>query len=302
MRTALLCELDQLPSDICISVIGFEIENMPNSIFKTDLFENKVALITGGGTGIGLRIARELGQLGAKVIIASRKMEKLEAGLDILKSEGADAIAVQCNIREEESIKACVAECVEKFGRIDLLINNGGGQFPSPAEMINRKGWHAVLETNLTGTFFLTQEVYNSSMSKNGGSVVNVLMDNRNGFPMMAHSAAARAGVENLTKTLANEWGRSGVRINSVLPGTIDSSGLKSYAPEFQEMVRGYGKNNQAYRLGTEAEVAAAVVFLCSPGASFITGVSLPVDGGQSLYNPLFPPVDNENNPPFGED
>ena len=272
---------------------------MSNTIFRTNLFENKVALITGGGTGIGLRIAKELGQLGANVIVASRKMKKLEAGIEALKAEGIEAMAIGCNIRDEESIKSCVAQAIEEFGRIDILINNGGGQFPSPAEMINRKGWHAVVETNLTGTFFLTQEVYNLSMSGNGGSVVNILMDNRNGFPMMAHSAAARAGVENLTKTLANEWGRSGVRVNSVLPGTIDSSGLKSYAPEFQDMVRGYGKNNQTYRLGTEAEVAAAVVFLCSPGASFITGVSLPVDGGQSLYNPLFPPVNNENSPPF---
>lgn len=272
---------------------------MSNTIFRTNLFENKVALITGGGTGIGLRIAKELGQLGAKVIVASRKMKKLEAGIEALKADGIEAMAIGCNIRDEESIKNCVAQAIDEFGRIDILINNGGGQFPSPAEIINRKGWHAVVETNLTGTFFLTQEVYNSSMSGNGGSVVNILMDNRNGFPMMAHSAAARAGVENLTKTLANEWGRSGVRVNSVLPGTIDSSGLKSYAPEFQEMVRGYGKNNQTYRLGTEAEVAAAVVFLCSPGASFITGVSLPVDGGQSLYNPLFPPVDNGNSKPF---
>lgn len=274
---------------------------MLRTIFNSGLFSDKVALVTGGGTGIGLRMARELGRLGAKVVIASRKMEKLEAGLDVLKQDAVEAFAVECNIRDEESIKVCVKTCIEKFGGIDILINNGGGQFPSPAELLNRKGWHAVVETNLTGTFFLTQEVYNASMKKNGGSIVNILMDNRNGFPMMAHSAAARAGVENLTKTLANEWGRSGVRINSVLPGTIDSSGLKSYAPEFQEMVRGYGKNNQTYRLGTEAEVAAAVVFLCSPGASFITGVSLPVDGGQSLYNPLFPPVENDNNPTFDD-
>ena len=272
---------------------------MINSVFKPGLLNDRVCLVTGGGTGIGLRIARELGHLGAQVVIASRKMEKLQSGLEVLKNEEIDATALECNIRDEESIKHCVAQCIARFGKIDILINNGGGQFPAPAELLNRKGWHAVVETNLTGTFFLTQEVYNMSMRENGGSIVNILMDNRNGFPMMAHSAAARAGVENLTKTLANEWGRSGLRINSILPGTIDSSGLKSYAPEFQEMVRGYGKNNQTYRLGSEAEVSAAVVFLCSPGASFITGVSLPVDGGQSLYNPLFPPVDNDNNPPF---
>lgn len=272
---------------------------MVNTIFKDGLFIGKVVLITGGGTGIGLRIAREFGQLGANVVIASRKMEKLEAGLKILESDGSNAVAVECNIRDEDSIANCISEIMNQFGALDVLINNGGGQFPSPAELINRKGWHAVVETNLTGTFFLTQQVYETFMAKNGGSVVNILMNNRNGFPMMAHSAAARAGVESLTKTLSNEWGRNGVRINSIAPGTIESSGLNSYAPQFQEMVRAYGKNNQTYRLGTEEEIAAAVVFLCSPAASFITGITLAVDGGESIYSPLFPPVNNEANPKF---
>ncbi len=275
---------------------------MINTIFKDGIFEGKVALVTGGGTGIGLRIARELGQLGATVVIASRTKEKLEAGLKILKEDGSIAELVECNIRDEESVKACVSEVVKNHGKIDILINNGGGQFPSPAEFINRKGWHAVVETNLTGTFFLTQEVFNQSMQKKGGSVVNITMDNRNGFPMLSHSAAARAGVQNLTMSLANEWGKYGVRINSVAPGTIESSGLDSYAPQFQEFVRGYGKHNQHFRLGTEAEIASAVVFLASPAASFITGVNLAVDGGESIYTPLMPPIDNEKNPKFDDE
>ena len=275
---------------------------MINSIYRSNLFAGKVALVTGGGTGIGLRIAREFGQLGAKVVIASRSMDKLNAGLKTLLDDGTDAIALECNIRDEESIKTCVETIVKQHGRIDVLVNNGGGQFPSPAELINRKGWHAVVETNLTGTFFLTQAVYNASMSKHGGSVVNILMDNRNGFPMMAHSAAARAGVDNLTRTLANEWGRNGVRINSIAPGTIKSSGLNSYAPQFQEMVMAYGKNNQTYRLGTEAEIASAALFLTSPGASYITGITMAVDGGESIYSPLFPPIDNDNNHKFSDE
>jgi len=191
---------------------------------------------------------------------------------------------------------------VKNHRKIDILINNGGGQFPSPAEFLNRKGWHAVVETNLTGTFFLTQEVFNQSMRDHGGSVVNITMDNRNGFPMLSHSAAARAGVQNLTMSLANEWGKYGVRINSVAPGTIESSGLDSYAPQFQEFVRGYGKHNQHFRLGTEAEIASAVVYLASPAASFITGVNLAVDGGESIYTPLMPPIDNEKNPKFDDE
>ena len=274
---------------------------MINTIFKQDLFKDQTVLITGGGTGIGLRIAREFCQLGANVVIASRNSDKLTAGLKVLKTEGAEAIALECNIRDEESIKNCVSAAIEKYGRIDVLVNNGGGQFPSPAEFINRKGWHAVIETNLTGTFFLTQEVFNRSMSKHGGSVVNITMDNRNGFPMLAHSAAARAGVQNLTMSLANEWGKYGVRVNSISPGTIESSGLETYAPEFQEYVRGYGKNNQHFRLGTGAEVAAAVVFLASPAATFITGVNLAVDGGDSIFTPLMPPIENKANSVFND-
>ena len=275
---------------------------MINTIFKQELFKDKVVLITGGGTGIGLRIAREFGQLGAKVVIASRSTDKLNEGLKQLIANGTDAIAVECNIRDQESIESCVNTIVEKHKQIDILVNNGGGQFPSPAELISKKGWHAVVETNLTGTFFLTQAVYNASMSNHGGSIVNILMDNRNGFPMMAHSAAARAGVDNLTRTLANEWGRNGVRVNSISPGTIKSSGLDSYAPQFQEMVLAYGKNNQTFRLGTEEEIASAVVFLSSPGASFITGITMAVDGGESIYSPLFPPIDNEKNQKFSDE
>jgi NAD(P)-dependent dehydrogenase (short-subunit alcohol dehydrogenase family) len=275
---------------------------MVNTVFKTDTFKEKVVLVTGGGTGIGLRIAREFCQLGAKVVIASRSSEKLSAGLKVLVDEGSEAIALECNIREEESIKNCVQSAIEQFGYIDILVNNGGGQFPSPAEMINQKGWHAVIETNLTGTFFLTQEVFNQSMSKNGGSVINITMNNRSGLPMLAHSAAARAGIQNLTMSLANEWGKHGVRVNSISPGTIESSGLDTYAPHFQEYIRGYEKNNQHFRLGTEAEVASVVVFLASPAASFITGVNLAVDGGESLYTPLMPPVDNNKNAMFSDE
>lgn len=275
---------------------------MINTIFKKDLFKDKVVLVTGGGTGIGLRITREFCQLGAKAIIASRNAEKLTAGLQILIDEGAEAIALECNIRDEESIKNCVKAAIDKFGKIDILINNGGGQFPSPAEYINRKGWHAVIETNLTGTFFLTQEVFNRSMNNHGGSVINITMNNRNGFPMLAHSAAARAGVQNLTMSLANEWGKYGVRVNSISPGIIESSGLDTYAPEFQEFVRAYGKNNQHFRIGTVAEVASAVIFLASPGAAFITGVNMAVDGGESIYTPLMPPIDNDRNEIFSDD
>ncbi len=270
-----------------------------NTIFKENLFSGTTAIITGGGTGIGFRIARELAYLGATVILASRKLNNLEKAAAIINDEGGKAHAVECNIRLEESIKACVKQSLDLTGKIDFLINNGGGQFPSPAEMISRKGWNAVIETNLTGTFFMSQEVFNRQFVNTGGSIVNIIADIRNGFPMLVHTGAARAGVENLTKSLATEWGRYGVRINSVAPGTIDSSGLESYDETYKEFIYSFSKNNQAYRLGTVAEISAAVLFLLSPAASFISGITLYADAAESIFSPVMPPVENDKNPPF---
>lgn len=274
-----------------------------NSIYKNNLFTGKTALITGGGTGIGLRIARELAQLGATVILASRKKDILDKAVELIKNEGGKAFAVECNIREEDSIKTAVKTALSHTGNIDYLVNNAGGQFPAPAEMINRKGWQAVIELNLNGTFYLTQEIFNSGMQENGGAIVNITANMWNGFPMMSHTGAARAAIVNLTKSLAVEWGKYGVRINGVAPGTVDSSGLKSYAPEFQEHIfKIRALNNQSGRLGTEAEVASAVLFLLSPAAAYITGETLKVDAGESLYSPLFPPSESPNFPVFKDE
>lgn len=264
---------------------------MINSIYKDHLFASKTALITGGGTGIGLRTARELAALGATVIISGRTKETLEKAAE----NNEKMFPVVCNIREEESICLGVSEAMKITGKIDLLINNAGGQFPSPAENVSHKGWKAVIETNLSGPFLMAKEVFNQSMKKNGGSIVNVLANFRNGFPMMAHTGAARAGVDNLTKSLAVEWGRYGVRVNAVAPGVIHSGGLDKYPEEFKSFIFNYGKNNQANRLGTEAEVASGIVFLLSPAASFITGETLRIDAGESLYSPIYPPADHKN-------
>lgn len=269
---------------------------MINTIFKENLYSDKTVLVTGGGTGIGLRTAKEFGQLGANVMICSRKEENLNAGLKELKDAGINARSTTCDIRDEDAVKACVAETIREFGGLDILINNGGGQFPAPAEMIKPKGWRAVIDTNLNGTFFMCQQAFEQHMISHGGTIVNVVANNRQGMPMMAHTGAARAGVQNMTKTLAVEWGRYGVRVNSVAPGTIDSSGLDSYDDMYQDFIRGYAKNNQTFRLGTEQEIAASIVFLASPGASFITGQCLWADGGESLYHPVMPPSENNKN------
>lgn len=269
------------------------------SVFKDNLFEGRTALVTGGGTGIGLRTAREIAALGATVIIAGRKQEKLDAGSKVITDEGGQCHTIVCNIRDEDSVQACISHCLELTGQLDFVVNNAGGQFPSPAEAISKKGWHAVIETNLTGTFLISREAYNQAMKKTGGAIVNVIADMWRGFPYMVHTGAARAGVDNLTKTLAVEWGRKGVRVNAVAPGVINSSGLNSYAPEFRPMVMAAAQQNQAWRLGSEAEVAAAICFLLSPAAAFITGETLKVDGGQWLYHPKMPPVEHDRLPPY---
>ncbi|PCJ82792.1 MAG: 2,4-dienoyl-CoA reductase [Flavobacteriales bacterium] len=266
---------------------------MLNTIFKQGLFNEKVALITGGGTGIGLRTARELAQLGATVILAGRKLENLNKGVAIIEKEGGKAHTVVCNIREEESVRSCIEKSLELCGTIDFLVNNAGGQFPSPSEMIPRKGWNAVIETNLSGTFFITQEVFNKVFEKKGGTVVNVIANMWKGFPMMSHTGAARAGVDNLTKSLAVEWAKYGVRINAVAPGTIRSSGLETYDPAFKQVIEEFGKKNYAGRMGTEEEVAAAIVFLLSPAAAYITGETLKADGGEWLYSHLIAPEEH---------
>jgi NAD(P)-dependent dehydrogenase (short-subunit alcohol dehydrogenase family) len=272
------------------------------SVFRENVLHGRAVLVTGGGTGIGLRTARELAHLGATVILASRREEVIRAAAERIRSEGGAAHAIPVNVRDEESVTRCVAEAIRLGGRLDALVNNAGGQFPAEAADITRKGWDAVIETNLTGPFLMARAVFDGALRAGGGAIVNVLANVRNGFPTMAHTGAARAGVDNLTKSLALEWGRFGVRVNAVAPGVIDSSGLDSYGPEMKSRILQYGRFNQAGRLGTEAEVAAAIVFLLTPAARFITGVTLAVDGGESIYHPFHPPTAHDKIPPFGAD
>jgi NAD(P)-dependent dehydrogenase (short-subunit alcohol dehydrogenase family) len=256
------------------------------TIYRDGLFAGQAAFVT-GATGIGLAIAGELRLLGADVFLASRKEENLKKGKEqllALKSPGRVDYHV-CNIREREAIDKAVDFALSKFGRIDMLVNNAGGQFPAPALTMSRKGWDAVIETNLTGTFQMSQVVVEKAMAeKKSGAIVNIIAQIWNGFPMMAHTAASRAGVDNLTKTLAFEWAQLGIRVNAVAPGVILSSGVDNYAPDFKKAFFDSVNYIPAGRLGTPREVAAAVVFLLSPAAGFITGTTLRVDGGEPLY------------------
>jgi NAD(P)-dependent dehydrogenase (short-subunit alcohol dehydrogenase family) len=271
-----------------------------NSVFRSDLFKDQFILVTGGGTGIGRCIAHELASLGATVIIAGRRPEPLAETVEEIQSIGGKADSIIMNIRDEEQVDEVLKELVAKYGRLDALVNNAGGQFASPAAAIKPKGWRAVIDTNLNGTWFVSQAAYKHSMSRKGGAIVTIVADMWNGFPTMAHTGAARAGVVNLTQSLAIEWASSGVRINAVAPGFILSSGMKTYPSMVQKMAAAKFRKNPSARAGTESEVSAAVSFLLSPAAAYITGETLRVDGASSLQKEtLFPMIEHNKLPPW---
>ena len=253
--------------------------------FAPGLFAGQVALVTGGGTGIGRAVALELLQLGAKVVIASRKPEHLEPAVAELSKFG-EVVALPCDIREPARVEQLVTDILARYGQLDVLINNAGGQFPSPAMAMSVKGFEAVIRNNLIGIFTMTREVATRAMiPAQRGAIVNVTAMVNRGFAGMAHTGAARAGVENLTMSLAVEWAFADVRVNAVAPGIIRSTGVDQYPPE---LVSGSIIRTPQKRLGTVEETAHAIVYLASPAALFITGTVLRIDGGAALWGDLW--------------
>jgi len=231
--------------------------------------------VTGAGSGIGRCTAHELAALGASVALLGRKEEKLKA---VAAEIGGAARTYVCDIREEDAVAKTVLNILADFGRIDCLVNNAGGQFGSPLEKISARGWDAVVRTNLTGGFLVARECYTQWMKGAvSGAIVNMIADMWNGMPGMGHSGAARAGMLNFTETAALEW--APIRVNAVAPGWIASSGLDHYPAEMAEHIRALPKRVPLGRLGAESEVSAAIVFLLSPAAAFISGSCLRVDG-----------------------
>lgn len=268
------------------------------SVFRPDLFAGQTHIVTGGGSGIGRCTAHELASLGAHVVLVGRSVERLEKTVAEIVEDGGSASYVSLDIREEQAVKDAVAQVLAERGAIHGLVNNAGGQFPSPLMHISKKGWDAVVNSNLTGGFLFAREVFNQYMLAHGGSIVNIIADMWRGMPGMGHSGAARAGMFSFTETAAVEWAFAGVRVNSVAPGFIASSGMDRYDPAFAETVIPQMRGLiPAKRMGDEDEISSTIVFLLSSAASYMTGACLCVDGGSSLNTKLFPLPDHNRMP-----
>lgn len=272
------------------------------SVFHPGLFEGQRIWVTGGGSGIGRCVAHELAALGAEVVLRGRDAGKLERVAAEIADDGGRAVWRSFDIRDEDAVKAVVADVVAS-GPVAGLVNNAGGQFPAPMTNISKRGFEAVVANNLTGGFLMMRELFTQCMQHHGGAIVNMTADFRNGMPTMAHSGAARAGMSNLSATAAFEWGYAGVRVNAVAPGWIASSGMGN-SSSYDEYMRtvyfpSLKKLLPVQRLGNVDEVSAAIVFLLSPAAAFITGATLQIDGGASLGNRSWPLPEATRQQPF---
>jgi citronellol/citronellal dehydrogenase len=271
-------------------------------LFRDGIFAGDVALVTGGGTGIGLQVARELGSLGAKIAICGRRPEPLEIAKAQLEAEGISVFAAPCDIRKPELVEAFVDSVIAHHGKLDILINNAGGQFPSPAQHIPPKGFEAVVRNNLLGTWTMIHAVANKAMiPQKSGRIVNVIAQVVRGFPGMIHTGAARAGVDNLTKTLAVEWAMHGIRVNAVAPGVIKTSGTLQYG---DGLLEGSRVAIPLKRLGGEEEVSHLIVYLASKQADYVTGQTMIIDGGQALWSSNWPIEEQDvpQTPPYPVD
>jgi peroxisomal 2,4-dienoyl-CoA reductase len=266
-------------------------------VFRPGLLDGQVALVTGGGTGIGYGIAELLAELGAHVVLASRKPEHLEPAADRLRAAGGKASTAQVDVRDAERVKAMVEEVVAAQGRIDLLVNNAAGNFYAPSESLTANAWRSVVEIDLYGTFFCSQAVLPVMKAQGGGRIVSISMTlHYRGWPQMAHATAAKAGVDALTRTLAVEWAPHGVRINAIAPGPIPTEGVRrAFAPPAdsgipdvfaatEKAMASWAKQAiPLQRWGAPRDIANMVAFLASPGGDWITGSIFVVDGGEWL-------------------
>ena len=262
-------------------------------------FKGNTVLVTGAGSGIGAATAQLLAENGLNVVVSDLHAEAVARVVSEIRSKGGQASAHALDIRSEEAVRDTIKAVLADRGAVAGLVNNAGGQYPAPLEAINQKGFETVVRTNLVGGFLMARELFNQHFGKHGGAIVNIVADMWKGMPGMGHSGAARAGMINFTKTAAVEWARAGVRVNAVAPGWIASSGLETYPDAVRAMIPQLVKGVPLARLGTEAEISAAIVFLLSPAAAFITGETLKVDGGAPLMPHHWPMPDHDRSLPW---
>ncbi|MES1989522.1 MAG: SDR family oxidoreductase [Pseudomonadota bacterium] len=264
-----------------------ELKALP-TVYRADLFSGKTVVVSGGGSGFGKAIACLLARLGANVAICGRNEEKLAATVSLLESIGAQVFSRSLTIRDPDQVDGFIEAVWDKFGALDLLVNNAGGQFPQMALDFKVKGWNAVIDTNLNGTWYMMQSAARQWVDrKTPGSIVNIIADIWRGMPGIAHTCAARAGVAYLSKSVAVEWAPHRIRVNCVAPGVCETSGFVQYPPEG---LKTYPSANPMLRVGDAHDIAEAVAYLASPGAKFITGEVLTVDGGEQLWGDPWPP------------
>ena len=250
-------------------------------MLRSDANAGKVALVTGGGTGIGAAAALELARTGARVVICGKRAAPLESVQAAIEADGGECLAVPTDVREADQVEALVDAALGRFDSIDLLVNSAGGQFTAPAEEITSNGWRAVHRLAVDATWAVTRLVAERSMiPRREGVVIFIGFSPRRGIPGYAHASSARAALENLASGLSLEWSRYGVRTICVSLGTIATEGLEQYGADLGEWARAV----PLQRLGTPTEVAATIAFLCSRGGSYITGTTVVVDGGADAW------------------
>lgn len=252
------------------------------TVFRDGLLKEKVVLVSGGGSGLGKAIACLAGRLGATVVICGRNEERLQQTRDLFRNAGMQAEAHSLTIRDADAVDGLMETVWSTHGRVDVLVNNAGGQYPQAALDFTVKGWNAVVDTNLNGTWYMMQAAARRWRDKgNAGNIVNIVADVWRGMPQMAHTAAARAGVVYLSKTVAVEWAPLGIRVNCVAPGCCETSAFDRYPPEG---AASFEQSNPMKRSGDAQDVAEAVIYLAAGSGKFVTGEVVTVDGGQQLW------------------
>ena len=263
--------------------MGLVMHESPSRMrFAPDLLKGQIALVTGGGTGMGRATAIEMARCGARIAVLGRRIDPIESTAKVIRDAGGEAFAVSADIREPDLIERAMEKIKAEFGGLNILVNNAGGQFVTPARELSNKGFETVIRNNLIGSWQVTKAAADHFMLANGGSIVFVTACIRSGLGGFVHTAAARGGVTAMMRTLAYEWAEFGIRLNCVAPGTIKTEALGRYPIPPDDWVR--LNRNVLGRMGSVEDISAAIIFLSSPLGQFVTGEDWYIDGGETLH------------------